>query len=400
MREGGRSQSPTMRTRRVAAEYLRDSRVEQAIASAIDRVLEQRPSEDVLGALARELRRWHASHVLPRLPAFESPSDEHPTSTAVASNGMADATAPEPNGTARAMSPDVKFYRIERGAQRKRVAYRIPRNSTTPHTIDNENFVGQVIALHRPTADVGSHHADPYAWHFEGKARIWEFRLQGRLKTIPKGRCFVGITFEEFDYSVLPNAPARLMASAGLPLLRRAVGQEIAFSWGSRENAAQADDPEKMRIVCEWTGWDQVIVTPAGQAPPALSSDITSLGLRRNMDISSEKYRELVAEIMGSLDTESTYTFCFWGASRFADLINWNLKSLLPLGKTVSLSTVLGNYVPHLVLYGLDDRDSESDRHVASRKTRYFEMMMWSTLVEGEVKPGLDELYDFHEGHT
>ena len=124
---------------------------------------------------------------------------------------------------------------------------------------------------------------------------------------------------------------------------------------------------------------DQVIVTPPGQTPPALSSDITSLGLRRNMGISADRYRELVADIMGSLDTESTYTFCFWGASRFADLINWNLKSLLPLGKSISLSTVLGNYVPHLVLYGLDERDGDSDRHVESRKTRYFEMIMWST---------------------
>ena len=52
----------------------------------------------------------------------------------------------------------------------------------------------------------------------------------------------------------------------------------------------------------------------------------------------------------------------FYISSRFADLINWKMKGLMPFGKTIALTSLLGDYAPHFSLYGLDDAQ-ETDTH-------------------------------------
>ena len=69
----------------------------------------------------------------------------------------------------------------------------------------------------------------------------------------------------------------------------------------------------------------------------------------------------------------------------------------MPFGKTISLTTLLGDWVPHFSLYGLDDAPADPNRHPEGRKTYYFDMIMWSTLVESAVRPILDEIYEFDD---
>ena len=307
-----------------AQAYLDAHGVEDAVAEAIERVLSDRrtdrPEQDPLGALAAALRAISAANGgggsgdgaaggarAPRTPVKGTRS-----SAAVPASPSAD----DP--------PEVKFYRVERGPQYwpasaappvkpkgftattphyGRKCFRIPRNGTTPSAIDNENFEGCVVALHRPTAGDGDLSGDPYKWHFQGKSRLWEFRLQGRLKRLPTGKLYVGVVLDEFGYDAKPNAAANFLervgiplllehapracihkrisscgwhvhgmrAQVGIPLLRRSLGQDIAYSSGDRVEMLLGNaDPEKQRIVADWTGWDQVCVWHARTCTPCM----------------------------------------------------------------------------------------------------------------------------------
>ena len=117
-----------------------------------------------------------------------------------------------------------------------------------------------------------------------------------------------------------------------------------------------------------------MIVTAPGEEPPSLASNLAAHGLRRN-NMPSHLYKQKVAAICANLDTSTTYTFCFWGPSRFADIASWTLRSILP--RRIPLASCLGDWPAHFVLYEFDARAGV--KHVESRKRYLLDLLIWSS---------------------
>eukprot|EP00747_Dinoflagellata_sp_TGD_P073165 gnl/TRDRNA2_/TRDRNA2_157780_c1_seq1.p1 gnl/TRDRNA2_/TRDRNA2_157780_c1~~gnl/TRDRNA2_/TRDRNA2_157780_c1_seq1.p1 ORF type:complete len:238 (+),score=27.44 gnl/TRDRNA2_/TRDRNA2_157780_c1_seq1:23-715(+) len=97
--------------------------------------------------------------------------------------------------------------------------------------------------------------------------------------------------------------------------------------------------------------------------------------------MSKEEYTDAVQRISGGLNTEDTYTLCFWGCSRYVDACNGVFTGLLPLGMTISFESFLEEWPCHFVLYTLDS-DSGDPRHLERRKTYFVDVMFWSSQMQ------------------
>lgn len=122
-------------------------------------------------------------------------------------------------------------------------------------------------------------------------------------------------------------------------------------------------------------------MTAPGEEPPPIASDLEAHGLRRN-NMQSAQYTQQVAAICANLDTSTTYTFCFWGPSRFADIASWTLRGMLP--RRIPLASCLGDWPAHFVLYELLDASSGGGgggdgTHVESRKRYFLDLLIWSS---------------------
>lgn len=273
-------------------------------------------------------------------------------------------------------------------------AHRLPINADAGTPIENDLLVGSVALLHRPTSKPElEKQSYAYRWHFGDKTRLWELRLQVRFKALPAGPLYGGMCLEDFNYAKVPSAATRALAAVGVPLLRRTVGQEVFFSWGDRgEDAERNPDHEKMMLVGSWTGWDQVIVSKAGdEAPPSLCGDLTPLGVRRNA-MKLEAYKAKVDEVLGALNTSDTYTLCFWGCSRFADLLNWKVRNILPMG--MPLDKALGHWPVHFTLFSSADTGR---RHGDAHRQVYLDLMAWPLKLDSEIQAKLTGRYTYHE---
>lgn len=163
------------------------------------------------------------------------------------------------------------------GSAGRRPAQRVRANAD-PTPVESELFVGELLYYLRPThsADV---EASGYStkWHFGSKTRTWEIRMQGRFKRRPQGDLFIGLDQYDFDYSATTPVAAHLLKRIVLPLFRQSLKVPITFSWGDRSNAAP--DPESLMLMAPaFAGFDQIIVTPPGEAPPLLTGDLSHLG--------------------------------------------------------------------------------------------------------------------------
>ena len=60
-------------------------------------------------------------------------------------------------------------------------------SGSTPQTYKTDTFEGKVLTLHRPTFDPSiEKSAFPYDWHFKGRRRLWELRIQGKFRKDPE----------------------------------------------------------------------------------------------------------------------------------------------------------------------------------------------------------------------
>jgi len=270
-------------------------------------------------------------------------------------------------------------------SQRPRRAQNVQLNGVRGSHIRNNNFEGQTLMMHR-SRDGADH--GPYEAYFAGRIRRWELRIQGRFLKKPKGKLFAGCVMQDFDYSIPPSWFSSSLGSLGFGPLEAVLGGHLYFTWGSRGDDAARPSAEFAALVGGLSVFDQVIVTPAGEAPPALCEDLSSLGLRR-ADMAASAYDNMTQKIAAGINTEETYTFCFWGASRFIDIIGDGLVNLIPLVPQLNLSsTLLGDWPAHFVMYSLGDDNQGADgtvsdeqprRHPEVDKTYYVDLMAWNS---------------------
>merc|ERR1712032_760705 len=122
--------------------------------------------------------------------------------------------------------------------------------------------------------------------------------------------------------------------------------------------------------------FDQVIVTPANEDPPNLTDpNIPFMGSRRFQRVN--EFRREIDEL--KFLVEETYTFCFWGISRFLDKIQWELRGI-PLITPLDFNKFCGRPPVHVVLFTLTSaHDEREKRYLQYRKNYYFDLAFWSS---------------------
>lgn len=237
---------------------------------------------------------------------------------------------------------------------------------------DNELCSGSFLPLHRATFDkeLDASGAYPFGDHFAGKKRVWEMRFQFKFKQRPTSTLFFGVELEA--YVPLSSSTKRVLEMT-VALIRKGVGDSVYHSPG--------DDPDQVsgeleRPVCTMPlfAFDQVIETPAGEEPPSLSDPkLPEMGMKR-----FGRVKEFIKAIE-NLDVRPgpTYTMCFWGCSRFIDVINWKVQGI-PILTPLDLNKFAGRPPLYVTVYTLDE--SKEKRHLQSRKRYYFRCGFWSSL--------------------
>lgn len=284
----------------------------------------------------------------------------------------------------------------ETGAERQRRmrrAYQIPCNSPQASRVENENFEGSFLFLHRePSAELNpSGTASPHAAYFANKSRRWEARLQGKFRRRPAGTLYVGCVLEDFDYSTDNSWAAHMLAAAVVPLMEAVIGERFYFSWGTRGRAAEEANAELGAMVTCLTGLDQVVVTPAAEAPPDLHGDLSGLGMCRSAMTAAE-YRIAVQSAADEINTEDTYTLCLWGVSRHLDVLRSSFADI-PLLGSFSYASFIDDWPAHFVLYSLEENDTDP-RHLERRKDYFVDVMVYSSAMSVPTLPWRYRLLD------
>ena len=209
--------------------------------------------------------------------------------------------------------------------------------------------------------------ASPHEEYFANKTRRWECRIQGRFKVLPRGKLFGGAMLQDEPMGQPPGFALRMLARAGEALLR-AVVPDVHFTLGDRGASSRSADAELPHAVASARGLDQLVVTPARTTPPRLQDDLTShSGVRAKMR------KAAWAEHAGlPLRTDVTYTFGFWGVSRFVNLVEWKYE--LPGGVTAAMEPA---FPQHVVLYTLEG-DAHGP-HRESKKAYIMDLLLFSS---------------------
>jgi len=247
-------------------------------------------------------------------------------------------------------------------------------NASDSFPFDNENCSGSFVPLHRPTYDSSLDKSGkfPYGDHFRGKKRIWELRYQLKFKKRPtESKLFFGVECETY---VPLNAATKRVMDFTVSSFRQLCGESLYHSVGDDPNEVQG---ETERPTCMLPLWalDQFIVTPEGEEPPSLTEPgLEELGEKRVGRV--REYQHLMDEL--DLRPGPTYTFCFWGISRWFDVIAWEAQNI-PLVTPLDINQYCGRPPLYLVFYTLNDGYAGEKRHLQSRKNYYFRCGFWSS---------------------
>jgi len=238
---------------------------------------------------------------------------------------------------------------------------------------ENENCVGSLLFMHRPTHNPALEKSGqyPYAEHFSGRKRLWEARVELKFKQTPSAPVQFGIELDE--YVPLPAASKRLMGLV-VAALRRVVGSDLYHSVGD-DPKTTAGPHEKPVFVMPLWAFDQLIVTPEGEKAPSLTDPhFHELGMKRADD------RAAFIKEISALEFRIgvTYTFSFWGTSQFADIINWEVTGVVPFTK-INFNQFCGQAPIHLVMYSLQSAGDVERRHLQSQKQYFFDLKFWSS---------------------
>ncbi|KAF4750903.1 hypothetical protein FOZ62_026558, partial [Perkinsus olseni] len=208
-------------------------------------------------------------------------------------------------------------------------------NTTTAIPIQNDNFIGELVVIHRPADEGGGEF--PYSKFMSTCPRVrCELRWQGRFLEPPGENVYFGIE----GYSPTPklgfmaNITARILMS---------ISTRLAAARGSRlisnfPNTSQQG--ERTYFLFPLTSADTVIEHSSGGG----SGDCDAVDIP---DITSD--RGIYGKVSSNhkFDTGHIYTFCYW--SMFVDFVTWDLRNLPAISGT-SLCTLLGPQPIHIVM--------------------------------------------------
>eukprot|EP00037_Helgoeca_nana_P005108 m.49444 g.49444 ORF g.49444 m.49444 type:complete len:515 (+) comp16117_c0_seq1:159-1703(+) len=295
-----------------------------------------------------------APHTLPGVPSLQdldSPSAA-PTSASVAlshsiatDNGAAAAAGPPP--------PRLPFVTDTMCAAGLR-----PLTVNKVERIDSEHFEGTVLFLVR---------TDPLppimADYFLGKQRLVEMQIQGRFKTVPTGRLFMGGELIGLAKMNL-NAVWRGIAWGVLRAIRALSPGELHHSFGS-----ETEHPHISSTAFNML--EKVVVTPADQVPPQLGREIYEDPVERKARRRASKHP--------TPNTTDTYTFEFHTA--YADLVSWRCTNLPGVG-SMDLHRFWENASFALVLYDGVATDGVTNHTFADRRDFFRIQIAENTAVE------------------
>jgi len=249
-------------------------------------------------------------------------------------------------------------------------------NADETSPFDNEFASGTFLSMHRPTYDKALDKSGDYKFseHFAGKKRLWEARVQFCFKKPPDStELLFGIELEQY---VPLNAPTKSVMEIVVSMLKATVGDSIHHSPGDDPQTTSGELERPMFMMPLWA-FDQFIVTPEGQEPPKLNDpNLPNLGKKRSGRV--DEYRRELDELQFRVGP--TYTFSFWGISRFLDKLRWEVRGI-PIVTPLDFDKFCGRPPVHVVLYTLkknQGKDAEK-RHLDSRKNYYFNVAFWSS---------------------
>eukprot|EP00428_Durinskia_dybowskii_P065123 CAMPEP_0170368818 /NCGR_PEP_ID=MMETSP0117_2-20130122/7655_1 /TAXON_ID=400756 /ORGANISM="Durinskia baltica, Strain CSIRO CS-38" /LENGTH=316 /DNA_ID=CAMNT_0010623501 /DNA_START=9 /DNA_END=955 /DNA_ORIENTATION=+ len=252
-------------------------------------------------------------------------------------------------------------------------------NPKEPFSFESECTKGTYLFFHPPTGPSTQTGPDgfDYGEYFLCKSRRWEMRVHMTFKRPPPPDegLFFGVQLEEYVPMSRATQKAQKMIVAGI---RQAVGG-VYHSPG--DDPSRVVGPLEMpHCVLPLWAFDQFIETPEGEEPPCLwDPNFSDFGQRRYKRIA--KYSEEIGNLQKSFKVGPTYTFAFWGNSRFLDVLNWTVVGI-PVVTPVNFNKFAGKPPVHVVLYSVkNDPEGKESRHLQSRKTYYFRAAIWSSSV-------------------
>jgi len=248
-----------------------------------------------------------------------------------------------------------------------------------PFYFENEYCTGLYFPMFRPTADPSCEGSGPgkfpYTDHFKGRKRLWEQRLQIKLKQPidGDGGLRFGILLSEYVPLGRVNKSSMKMVVGAL---RRVVGADLYHSPGEAEGS-DGKEAELPTFVLPLWAFDQFIVTPEGDEPPDLTdAHFCDYGHHRVAD--RRKFIEDLSQL--ELKPGPTYTFSFWGISQFVDAVRWTISKGVPM--SIDFNTFCKRPPVTVCMYTLKKGSTTKDdqRHLESRKKYLFRVEFWSNM--------------------
>eukprot|EP00429_Kryptoperidinium_foliaceum_P070801 CAMPEP_0176069964 /NCGR_PEP_ID=MMETSP0120_2-20121206/34935_1 /TAXON_ID=160619 /ORGANISM="Kryptoperidinium foliaceum, Strain CCMP 1326" /LENGTH=380 /DNA_ID=CAMNT_0017403603 /DNA_START=126 /DNA_END=1268 /DNA_ORIENTATION=- len=247
-------------------------------------------------------------------------------------------------------------------------------NTPEPYPFENSNCEGNFLVLHRPTHDPATDKSGeyPYGDHFKGRKRLWELRVQFKVKAPVQGSLLVGIELENY---VPLNAASKRLMGLTVSALKQVAGNDLYHSVGDDPSKGSGPHEKPVFMMPLWA-CDQMVVTPEGEAPPDVCDrNYSHYGLKRADDRPAfVKEMEALRLVPGP-----TYSMSFWGISQFLDCIKWEMQKIIPF-KPIDFNLFCGKPPVHLVIYTLQPSSSGETRHLEARKNYYFRYALWSSL--------------------
>lgn len=252
------------------------------------------------------------------------------------------------------------------------------KSSGTPQIQEGQNDLCSVkwILMHRPTHDPQREKTGeyPFSWHLSGRRRLWELRVQLKFHQLPQGQVYFGV---ELDRFVPVSGMARQAQKALVSACNKIVG-DCYHTTGEDPSQVQGEAESPAFVMPLWA-FDQFTVSEPGKEP-GLLGNLDGVGVCRTAGVNV--YIKSMKDVLNNLSTDKVYTFCFWGVSKFLDIMKWEVCGGLMPGVKMDFNKLCGSPPVYVTLYslpGVNEQDTDK-RHLQSRKRQYFRVEFWSAL--------------------
>jgi Protein of unknown function (DUF1769)/Protein of unknown function, DUF547 len=234
----------------------------------------------------------------------------------------------------------------------------VPNRLAEPFPLDTDYFQGHMVLILRTPqimSGVGVPDDDTtrVRQYLQNKQRRFEFQFQVQLKKVPTGRIYFACELRE--ESIKLGLIQRAFVSAAMAFVKT-TNPSFHYQLSSSlvlEPNGRYEIPHMAFPVEE--GMSRVMVTPPGEAPPVLGSELVE-------SERSIRQRKKNGPLMWQADG-TTYTFALWSA--YVDFWEWKCLNL-PGIRPFLLSNVIGIQPIILSLYELLPSASTGDSTTAS----------------------------------